>query len=140
MSHTLHLMNITDYEETYALWLNTEGVGLNEADTREAIALFLKRNPGMSFVARDAAGKLIGAVLGGHDGRRGYLHHLAVLKAQRGQGVGKQLVESCLAAFKADGINRCNIFVYSHNEEGQSFWKHFDWLPRTELLVMQKKL
>lgn len=70
-------MRLADFDEVLALWQRTEGVGLNESDTRENIASYLQRNPGMSFVARDPDGKLIGAVLCGHEGRRGYLHHLA---------------------------------------------------------------
>lgn len=133
-------MTMADYDEVFALWQNTEGVGLNESDTRENIAKFLLRNPDMSFIARDSSGELIGAVLCGHDGRRGYLHHLAVAKSQRGQGLGKSLLNACLAALKREGIIKCNIFVYAHNESGQSFWKHSGWNPRSDLLVMQQNI
>ncbi len=140
MNHSLDVMTIADYDEVLALWQITEGVGLNESDTRANIAKFLQRNPDMSFIARSSSGDLIGAVLCGHDGRRGYLHHLAVAKAQRGQGLGKSLLNACLTALKKEGIIKCNIFVYAHNEAGQSFWKHFGWNPRTDLLVMQQNI
>lgn len=139
MKPSIQSITIEDYEEVFQLWQQTEGVGLNESDTRENIALYLRRNPGMSFVSRDEAGKIIGTILGGHDGRRGYLHHLAVIKTARGKGLGRSLVEACLDAFKREGITRCNIFVYGNNEEGQAFWRHFGWKPRTELVVMQKQ-
>jgi len=133
-------LNMEDYDAVLTLWKHTEGVGLNESDSRENVASYLQRNPGLSFVAQTDAGEIIGAVLGGHDGRRGYLHHLAVAREWRGQGLGRALVEACLTGLKREGITRCNIFVYAANEAGQAFWKHFGWQPRAELLVLQKPL
>src|SRR5262252_6294995 len=92
-------MSMADYDEVFALWQSAEGVGLGESDTRRAIAGYLRRNPGMSFVARQE-GELAGAVLCGDDGRRGYLHHLAVAPRYRRQGLGRRLVVACLAALK----------------------------------------
>jgi N-acetylglutamate synthase len=86
---------IEDYDAVVTLWRRSEGVGLNESDTREAIAAFLRRNLRLSFVAQKR-GRIIGAVLCGHDGRRGYLHHLAVSKRHRQRGIGRQLVNTCL--------------------------------------------
>src|SRR5580692_3692620 len=97
MNCTIEPMTIADFDDVTALWQKTEGVGLNESDTREAIAIFLERNPGLSLIARDGRRKIIGAVLCGHDGRRGYLHHLAVASEHRRQGIGKTLVEACLS-------------------------------------------
>ncbi|HLP77156.1 MAG TPA: GNAT family N-acetyltransferase [Candidatus Paceibacterota bacterium] len=132
-------MTIEDYDEVLRLWKRTEGVGLNESDTLPAIAAFLKRNRGMSFVARRGE-KIIGAVLCGHDGRRGYLHHLAVAKTYRERGLGKRLVDTCLAKLARLGIHKCNIFLFADNADGESFWKHNGWLKRTDLSVMQKSL
>jgi len=132
-------MSIDDYDEVLCLWQRTEGVGLNESDTRSAINSHLKRNPSMSFIA--CSGKeIVGAVLCGHDGRRGYLHHLAVAKSHRKRGVGKKLVNACLAKLKKLHIQKCNIFLFADNEAGGEFWKHNGWLQRCDLLVMQKNL
>src|SRR5215471_3680247 len=109
MRHKIELMSLDDYDEVIALWQSAEGVGLGESDTRDAIAAYLKRNPGMSFVARHE-GELAGAVLCGHDGRRGYLHHLAVAPPHRRNGLGRKLVAKCLAELKRRGILKCNIF------------------------------
>lgn len=136
---TLRTFRIGDYAEVIRLWRRTEGVGLNESDTRPAIASFLRRNPGLSFVALQQ-GKIIGAVLCGHDGRRGYLHHLAVAKRYRNQGVGLRLVESCLAKLRAADIHKCNIFVYAGHTAGMSFWKHNGWKLRADLRIMQIQL
>lgn len=140
METTIRSMNITDFDTVLELWQLTEGVGLNESDTREKIALFLERNPGLSFVAIDQDSRIVGAILGGHDGRRGYLHHLAVAQVHRGHGLGRRLVESCLTVLGEQHILKCNIFVFGNNAEGQAFWKHLGWNPREGLLVMQKTI
>jgi len=136
-THTIELMLIDDFDEVCRLWQSTKGVGLSESDSRPNIAAYLARNPEMSFVAR-SGGEIVGAVLCGHDGRRGYLHHLAVAKAHRKMGVGKKLVETCLARLAAFGIPKCNIFLYADNAAGESFWKHNGWVKRSDLQVMQK--
>ncbi|HEY1171352.1 MAG TPA: GNAT family N-acetyltransferase [Verrucomicrobiae bacterium] len=139
MKPTIRVMTMDDFDAVLALWQSTEGVGLNEMDSRENISRFLVRNDGLSFVVLDESGNIIGAMLGGTDGRRGYLHHLAVAKDYRGQGLGRQLVETCLKALKAQGIKRCSIFVYANNVAGQSFWKHLGWSACPELLIMRKQ-
>jgi ribosomal protein S18 acetylase RimI-like enzyme len=132
-------MTAQDYPEVLKLWRNTEGVGLNESDEFEPIRAFLRRNPGMSQVARHEQ-TLVGAVLCGHDGRRGYLHHLAVVPRFRGQGIGRALVQRCLASLEAVGIPKCNIFLFNNNQLGAAFWQRTGWQQREDLLVAQKKL
>jgi N-acetylglutamate synthase len=130
---------IEDYNAVIALWRHTEGVGLNESDTRRAIAAYLRRNPRLSFVA-ERDGRIIGAVLCGHDGRRGYLHHLAVARQYRQRGIGRQLVDACLAKLRRTGIQKCNIFIFANNGAGRRYWAHTGWKLRTELRVMQIRL
>ena len=129
-------MSIADYEEVYALWAATQGIGLSAADERDAITRYLARNPGMSFVARDEQGRLAGAVLCGHDGRRGFLHHLAVRPDCRGHGTGRALAERCLAALSKEGITKCHLFVYGANQGGRAFWEKIGWNERTTLVIM----
>lgn len=130
---------VADYDDAYLLWLETEGMGLGDSDDRDGIARFLERNPGLSTVACDAGGHLVGAVLCGHDGRRGYLHHLAVAKPCRGRGLGRALVEASLAHLKAAGIPRCSIFLYADNLAGRAFWLHEGWRLREDIVIMQKR-
>jgi putative acetyltransferase len=130
---------IEDFDAVIALWRRTEGVGLNESDTRRAITAFLRRNPRLSFVA-EQGGRIIGAVLCGHDGRRGYLHHLAVSKRHRRRGIGRLLVNACLAKLRKAGIQKCNIFIFANNAAGMKFWAHTGWSLRTELRLMQIRL
>lgn len=127
------------YDEVYALWRSCEGLGLNEADSRERILQYLRRNPGTSFIAR-AGDAIVGTVLGGHDGRRGYLHHLAVLPAYRKRGIGHRLVESALDAIRAQGIDRCHGFVFRSNEEGLAFWDAAGWMARNDICLISKPL
>jgi ribosomal protein S18 acetylase RimI-like enzyme len=124
-----------DYAEVRSLWERCEGVGLSEDDSRVGIHAYLDRNPGMSFVAvEDRA--IVGAVLAGHDGRRGYLHHLAVHPDYRRRGIGRQLVEQCAAALGEAGIRKCHLFIFNHNSGGIAFWKSTGWTLRTDISVM----
>ena len=131
-------MTTSDFAAVTALWRRTDGVAQNESDTEPAIAAFLRRNPGMSSVAVTEAGEVIGAVLCGSDGRRGYLHHLAVAPAERKRGVAARLVARCFAELAAHGIAKCNLFLFDDNAAGAAFWEHNGWLARTDLVVYQK--
>ncbi len=126
-----------DYDAVTALWQATEGVGLNESDSRENIEAYLTRNPELSLVALQDD-ELIAAVLCGHDGRRGFLHHLAVAPAFRGQGIARQMVAMCLERLATGGILKCNIYLYADNHAGAAFWRRLGWLQRSELLVLQR--
>jgi putative acetyltransferase len=135
--YRIETMRLSDFAAVSRLWGNSEGIGLNESDTKTNIGLFLKRNPRMSFVARKGR-TIIGAVLCGHDGRRGYLHHLAVAKIHRGNGIGKKLVEASFSALARAGITRCNIYLINSNTAGEAFWKHNGWNKLDDLQVRQK--
>jgi ribosomal protein S18 acetylase RimI-like enzyme len=137
-AYRLRDFSLTDYDTVLVLWRSCEGIGLNESDTREAIAAFLVRNPGLSLVATDEDGGIVGAVLGGHDGRRGYLHHLAVVPAHRGRGLGRRLVDETLARLRRHGIPKCSIFLYADNAAGRAFWLREGWSAREDLVVVQK--
>jgi ribosomal protein S18 acetylase RimI-like enzyme len=130
---------IGHYDEVYDLWANSPGVGLSGADTRDGIASYLKRNPSMSFVALSGR-KVIGVILGGHDGRRGYIHHLAVNEPYRRQGVGTQLVEICLGALEGAGIQKCHLLIFHENEGGIAFWEAGGWTLRKDIIVMSRQL
>lgn len=130
---------IADYEEVLTLWRSSEGIGLGESDTREATAAFLARNPGLCFIAREG-GVLVGAVLCGHDGRRAYLHHLAVAVAHRRRGVGRALAARCVKSVRALGIPRCHLFVFRTNESARAFWERKGWWERDDLWMMTRDI
>jgi ribosomal protein S18 acetylase RimI-like enzyme len=137
MDYTIRSMTIEDLETALHLWQNTEWINLSDTDAREPMKLFLDRNPGLSLVVYDGD-ELIGIILCSHDGRRGYLHHLAVDKRYRRQGIGSNLVQRCLTAPAKEGIIKCNIFFIEENEAGMAFWErngfellpHFGWMQR----------
>ena len=137
MGCKINEMILDDYEEVVGLWAQTEGIGLDDADSREVMTAYLARNPGLSFVAR-VEGRIVGAVLCGHEGRRGYLHHLAVARSHRGQGIGPALVEACLSKLASLGIAKCNIFVYADNDLGEAFWMRNGWKELRGLKVLQR--
>jgi ribosomal protein S18 acetylase RimI-like enzyme len=139
MNILIRPMTIQDYDEVYTLWDKTPGIGLSDADSRANIYNYLEHNPGFSFVARDGS-QLVGAVLCGHDSRRGYLHHLAVSSDYHNLGIGRQLAEKCLAALAQVGIQKCHIFVFETNQNAREFWSHIGWKTRSDIVLMSKDI
>lgn len=135
---TLRPMTIDDYDAVRALWEATAGVGLDPSDEREPTARYLKRNPGLSLVAHCQAGRLSGAVLCGHDGRRGYLSHAAVAEHARGQGLGRLMADRCLAELASLGVMRCNVRIFADNRAAAAFWARLGFASRNDLAVMQR--
>ena len=131
-------MTAADLPAALALWRATEGLGLGESDTPEALTAFLARNPDLSCVAERPDGALAGAVLCSDDGRRGYLHHLAVPPALRRRGFARAMLEYCFAGLAARGIAKCNIFLFADNAAGERFWLAEGWTVRGDLKVLQK--
>jgi ribosomal protein S18 acetylase RimI-like enzyme len=114
-------MQVDDAEDALAFWASFDGVALNEGDTVDGVARFLERNPGLSFVAIEG-GRIVGAVMAGHDGRRGFLYHLAVAVPQRGRRLGRELVSEVLRTLGAAGIPKCHAMVFRDNDGGNAFW------------------
>jgi ribosomal protein S18 acetylase RimI-like enzyme len=127
-------MTIDDYDAVMALLQTTIGVTLREADSRESTLRHLDRNAGHSFVA-EVTGHIIGCVMGVHDGRRGYLQHLAVDKHYRRCGIGTVLVNQSVASLKKVGIHKVHIFVLSDNNEAKIFWAKRNWKMRTDIAL-----
>jgi ribosomal protein S18 acetylase RimI-like enzyme len=125
----------SDYDEVMALWQATEGLTLREADSRDAVTRYLAHNPRLSFVARDG-GRVVGAVLGGTDGRRGYLQHLAIAPTHRRQGLGRSLADQVLEGLGSLGIAKCHLFVRREHAEAREFWEHSGWTVRDDVTLM----
>ncbi len=131
-------MTITDYDKVYKLWRAVPGIGLNEADdSREGINKYLKRNPDTCFVA-EKEDIVIGAILCGHDGRRGFIYHMAVAESEQRRGVGEALLKHAIEALKAEGIRKAALVVFRNNVKGNSFWEKqgFQRLP-VELMLKE---
>ena len=131
-SISIREMVMADYAAVIDLMRRAPGVSVRDADSAAAIARFLERNPGLSFVA-ERDGGVLGCLMSGHDGRRGYLYHLAVDAACRRQGVATALVERCLGALERLDIHKMHVDVYRNNTAGESFWRAAGWLRRDEL-------
>ena len=126
---------IDDYDEVVAFWSVIEGVEVAEGDSKEEIRAYFLRNPGLSRVA-EKDGTIVGAVLCGHDGRRGLIYHLAVTRAHHGQGIGRRLVQECVTRLREVGITRALILVARDNAAGHSFWLRNGWEDVPGAIVM----
>lgn len=134
------IMTIEDYEQVYNLWLGTPGMGLNNLDdSREGIAKYLKRNPTSCFVTVDE-GKIVGVILSGHDGRRGFIHHTTVSEDYRKRGIGRNLVDCALKALEEEGINKVALVAFERNELGNSFWESIGFTSREDLVYRDKSM
>ena len=137
---TIRVMTIQDYDAVYDLWIHTPGMGLNSTDdSREGIAFYLKRNPETCFVAEEN-GKIIGVILSGHDGRRGFIHHTAVLPDYRKQGIASSLVNHAMNALEKQGIHKVALVVFEKNQIGNAFWEHIGFTDRSDLTYRNKNI
>lgn len=129
---TIRTMAMEDYDAVIDLMKQTPGVSIRDADSREAVGRYLERNPGLSFVA--CAGEtVVGCLMSGHDGRRGYLQHLVVRVEYRRQGLGGALVKHCIDALAALGIEKYHLDVLKDNHDAAGYWTRQGWMLRTDI-------
>lgn len=133
METTIRSMTIEDYPAVKALWQSIRGFGIRSIDdSGEGVERFLLRNPGISVVA-EQDGEIVGAILCGHDGRRGCLYHVCVREDCRRQGIGKGMVVFCMEALKKERINKVSLIAFTKNDVGNAFWKEIGWTKREDL-------
>ena len=129
----IRVMKAEDYDKLYELWMTIKGFGIRSIDdSREGVARFLKRNPTTSVTAWDGD-TLIGAILCGHDGRRGCLYHVCVDVNHRMRGIGKGMVVFTMEALKKEGINKVSLIAFTQNDIGNAFWNEIGWTKREDL-------
>ena len=137
---TIRNMRLADYDGVYALWMSCKNMGLNDVDdSRTGIEKFLRRNPDTCLVAEEN-GAIIGVVLGGQDGRRGYIYHMSVAETHRRRGVSSQLANRCLAAMKEAGITKAALLVFKRNEAGNAFWERQGFIAREDVAYRNREL
>ena len=137
---TIRVMTIDDYDQIYDLWIHTPGMGLtNLDDSRDGIARYLKRNPTTCFAALQG-GKIVGVILSGHDGRRGYIHHTAVAVQARRKGIAAGLVSHAMDALKREGIHKVALVAFERNREGNAFWESQGFSARGDLVYRNKNI
>ncbi len=133
-------MTIDDYDEIYNLWVSCAGMGLNNFDdSRDGIDKFINRNPDTCFVAL-IENKIVGVILAGNDGRRGFIYHTAVNPRFRKQGIGRKLVDTAILALKQCGINKVALVVFDKNIDGNAFWESLGFTVRNDLTYRNKVL
>lgn len=133
-------MTILDYDQVYALWMSSRNMGFNHLDdSREGIEKYLKRNPGTSFVAKEGD-RVVGVILAGHDGRRGFIHHACVTENHRRRGVGARLLQLALEALKKEGIHKVALLVFNRNEAGNAFWESQGFTARDDVTYRNRAL
>lgn len=132
-SFTLRVMQIEDYEKIHDLWMSIQGFGIRSIDdSYEGVERFIKRNPTTSVVA-ESDGKIVGAILCGHDGRRGCFYHVCVHKNYRKRGIGKAMAVFCMKALQEEQINKVSLIAFKSNVVGNAFWKSAGWTFRDDL-------
>lgn len=133
-------MILDDYEGIYALWMSCAGMGLNNLDdSKEGIGKFISRNPDTCFVALDGD-TIIGVIMAGSDGRRGYIYHTAVHCEYRKRGIATKLVGHVLDALRELDINKAALVVFGRNEAGNAFWENRGFTEREDLVYRNKSL
>lgn len=118
---------LDDYDAACALWQDAgPGLGIGRSDTRAEIAKKLQRDPDLFLVAEDCD-TIVGTVIGGFDGRRGLVYHLAVDHAYRRRGIGKMLMEEVERRLKAKGCLRCYLLVKHDAQDVIEFYRQLGW-------------
>lgn len=116
-----------DYVAIRHLWENMEkGVHVGRSDEPEEILKKVSRDPDLFLVA-ELEGKIVGSVIGGFDGRRGILYHLAVAKTQRRHGVGSKLLVEIEGKLRNKGCLKCYLMITPDNPEAEVFYQKHGW-------------
>lgn len=133
-------MTIDDYDEVYSLWMSCAGMGLNNLDdSKESTDKFIKRNPSTCLVAINNS-LIVGVIMVGNDGRRGYIYHTAVHPSYRKQGIAKKLVDKAMNELSSLGINKASLVVFDRNKTGNEFWESLGFTVRNDLVYRDKAL
>ena len=132
-AYSIRAMEASDYSRVKELWLSIRGFCIRSIDdSKEGVEKFLNRNPGLSCVC-ECDGQIVGAILCGHDGRRGCLYHVCVHEDYRRRGIGKAMVVFCMNALKKEKISKVSLIAFSTNDIGNAFWKEIGWTRREDL-------
>jgi len=133
-------MVLADYDAVVALWKSTPGVDIRPVtDSRDGIERLLARNPGLSVVAV-SGDELVGCALASHDGRRGFLQHVVVVPALRGQGLAKAMIDFCIERLREHHLGWVHLDVVVDNEVAKAFWEKAGWHPVDTLTRLSRAL
>ena len=136
---TIGEFSMDDYPVVHVLWQRGD-LWMRPSDGPEATLLKLTRDPGLVLVARDGAGKVVGTVMGGWDGRRAYVYHLAVAPELRRQGVADALMDELEERFRALGALKAKLQILVETETSKAFFAHRGYLLETDCEPWGKEL
>ncbi|MBO6133012.1 MAG: GNAT family N-acetyltransferase [Lachnospiraceae bacterium] len=129
----IRTMTIKDYEAVKSLWMTIKGFSIRSIDDSfEGVKKFILRNPATSIVA-EVDGRIVGAILCGHDGRRATFYHVCVAEEYRKRGIGKSMVVMAMNALNKEKINKVALIAFTKNDVGNAFWRSIGWTYRTDL-------
>ena len=132
MSILVREMTPEDYDKVYELWNSIQGFGIRSIDdSREGVERFLKRNPTTSVAVQN--GRIVGAILCGHDGRTGFFYHVCVASDYRNRGVGHRMAHFAMQALRAEGVNKVSLVAFKSNALGNEFWHNVGWQRRDDM-------
>jgi ribosomal protein S18 acetylase RimI-like enzyme len=128
-----------DFADVYKLWAQSgPGVRLGRSDQPGEIVKKMGRDPDLFLVAQ-AGDQIVGTVLGGYDGRRGLVYHLAVANSYQRLGIGKTLMRALETRLRSKGCIRCYLLVTKDNPQGMRFYESSGW-ERMDLHIYAKNL
>lgn len=128
-----------DFPDVHHLWISV-GFDLTLSDSFDEVKKMIKFNPGLCLVGRNNQGKLIGAVLGGFDGRRGWIHHLAIDPSYQRKGLGRKIIIELIGRFKLKNVVKLKLEILESNKDVIDFYKKMGWDFRSELVTMSLSL
>ena len=129
---------IEDYLTVRALW-QTSGLELRPGDDLEDIRLKLQRDPDLFLIAEQDE-EIIGSVIGGWDGRRGWIYHLAVRPDHQRKGIGTKLIEELERRLFAKGAKKVNAQIHKWNNQSSEFFKAIGYDAQSDLVMIGKQL
>lgn len=134
-------MRSDDCDALHSLWSSCSGMGLNDTDdSRDGIERFISRNPDTCFVAEEEDGSMVGAIMAGDDGRRGFIYHTAVAPSHRRRGIGRALVDAAISALKGAGGTKVALVVFARNKTGNDFWESVGFTRRDDIVYRNKPI
>jgi N-acetylglutamate synthase len=140
MNYIIREMTNDDHEELYSFWKSIEGLKMDESDYQDNFNSFLIRNPNLNYVVIHEK-QIIGTIKCGHDGRRGYISHLAVNKKYQKYGIAKKLYNICIEELKKQSVLKCNLYILGSNKSAYTFWQHNGWKElEHDFIMLQKTL
>ncbi len=129
-----------DYEAAYDLWSRVPGMNLQSLDNSyDGIVRFIRKNPETNFVAVEDE-RIVGTILGGTDGRKGFIYHTAVDPACQRRKIASYLIDRVCANFKQQKITKIGLFIVAENDGGKTFWRKKGWSFRPDILYLDRDL